>query len=89
MMEGVVEGGGGEDRHSLTMTTRAGSGSSALAGFAGAGSFGDAETTSPVHGSYGMVEMITEADDLLSSHLDFMHRYEYTEYILIVGTRYI
>lgn len=53
--------------------TCAGSGSAAMAGLVAAQASGDAEVTSPVH-AYGTVELVSEADDLLSSHMAFMHR---------------
>ena len=80
-MEGYVEGSDpGEQDQSPRMTTRAGSGLTAMAGLVAVRSSGDADVTSPVHNDYSMAaDMVTEeeeeeVDDLLSSHMEFISR---------------
>lgn len=56
----------------LKKKTSAGSGLVARAGLvAAAQASGDAHVTTPVH-AYGMVELVSETDDLLASHMKFM-----------------
>lgn len=74
-MEGTVDpDSDGGHRLKLKKKTSAGSGSIARAGLvAAAQASGDADGTIPVH-AYGMVELVSEDDDLLATHMDFMQR---------------
>lgn len=63
---------GSSGSSSKKVTTRAGTGTAAMAGMVATWASGDAEATSPVHGgAYGMA-VEEEVEDLLSSHMKFM-----------------
>ncbi|CAM9313594.1 unnamed protein product [Scytosiphon promiscuus] len=56
---------------SRKLTTRAGTGTAAMAGMVATRASGAADAVSPVHGAYGLA-VEEEVEDLLSSHMKFM-----------------